>query len=100
MRLRNRAASLLPGLLAAATGLARFTRCSGAACLRCARWSRRPDAAHDRNTTPEHLWSLLAAMPWRGRHVAVVRGEEGRDWLASQWQEAGADVRFVPPRDA
>lgn len=44
----------------------------------------------------EHLWSLLAAMPWRGRRVAVVRGEEGRDWLASQWQEAGADVRFVP----
>jgi uroporphyrinogen-III synthase len=43
----------------------------------------------------ESLWSRIAARDWRGRRVWVVRGEQGRDWLARQWREAGARVDFV-----
>ena len=43
----------------------------------------------------EALWALIAQEPWLGRQVLVVRGEHGRDWLAHQWQEAGAQVAFV-----
>ncbi|MFO1294491.1 MAG: uroporphyrinogen-III synthase [Rubrivivax sp.] len=43
----------------------------------------------------EALWALLAARDWRGRRVLVVRGEEGRDWLAETLRAAGAEVAFV-----
>ena len=41
------------------------------------------------------LWLQLAARPWTGRQVLVVRGEAGRDWLAEQLRAAGAQVDFV-----
>lgn len=43
----------------------------------------------------EALWARIAHQPWAGRSVWVVRGEEGRDWLARQLRDAGAQVRFV-----
>jgi uroporphyrinogen-III synthase len=43
----------------------------------------------------EALWARIAHRPWAGRQVWVVRGEEGRDWLARQLQDAGAQLRFV-----
>jgi uroporphyrinogen-III synthase len=43
----------------------------------------------------EALWQQLADRDWRGRSVLVVRGEEGRDWLAETLRGAGAEVRFV-----
>lgn len=50
-----------------------------------------PDGPFDTDT----LWLQLAARPWAGRRVLVVRGEAGRDWLAAQLREAGAQVDFV-----
>jgi uroporphyrinogen-III synthase len=43
----------------------------------------------------EALWARISAWPWAGCLVLVVRGEEGRDWLAQQLHSAGAQVRFV-----
>jgi uroporphyrinogen-III synthase len=43
----------------------------------------------------EALWQQLRHRPWAGRQVLIVRGDEGRDWLAAQWRAAGAQVRFV-----
>ena len=43
----------------------------------------------------EALWKLLKARPWAGRRVRVLRGEDGRDWLADRFREAGAQVEFV-----
>jgi uroporphyrinogen-III synthase len=43
----------------------------------------------------EALWARIAARPWAGRQVLVVRGEDGRDWLSEQWREQGASVQFV-----
>ncbi len=43
----------------------------------------------------EALWRQIAAQPWRGRRVLVVRGEDGRNWLAQQWERAGAAVAFL-----
>jgi uroporphyrinogen-III synthase len=43
----------------------------------------------------ESLWAVLQGEDWRGRHVLVVRGEGGRDWLAERLREAGATVGFV-----
>ncbi|MEO7855099.1 MAG: uroporphyrinogen-III synthase, partial [Rubrivivax sp.] len=43
----------------------------------------------------EALWLQLKARPWAEKQVLVVRGDEGRDWLAAQWQAAGAQVQFV-----
>jgi uroporphyrinogen-III synthase len=43
----------------------------------------------------EGLWARVAPRGWRGRRVLVVRGEDGRDWLAEQLREAGAEVDFV-----
>jgi uroporphyrinogen-III synthase len=43
----------------------------------------------------EGLWAQVAPRGWRGRRVRVVRGEDGRDWLAEQLREAGAEVGFV-----
>lgn len=43
----------------------------------------------------EALWARLQALPWIGRRVLVVRGEDGRDWLAQVLEERGAVVDFV-----
>lgn len=43
----------------------------------------------------EQLWALLQHERWAGREVLVVRGEDGRDWLASQWRAAGAQLRYL-----
>jgi uroporphyrinogen-III synthase len=43
----------------------------------------------------EALWDRLAGRPWAGRSVLVVRGEDGRDWLAETLRERGAAVDFV-----
>jgi uroporphyrinogen-III synthase len=43
----------------------------------------------------ESLWQRLRSDDWSGRRVLVVRGEDGRDWLAEQLRAAGAEVDFV-----
>lgn len=43
----------------------------------------------------ESLWARLKARNWQGQRVIVVRGEDGRDWLAEQLREAGAIVEHV-----
>ena len=50
----------------------------------------------------EALWALIGQRPWRGQRVLIVRGQSagdsaatGRDWLARQWEAAGAGVALV-----
>ncbi len=43
----------------------------------------------------EALWERIAGRAWGGRRVLVVRGEEGRDWLAETLRSRGATVEFV-----
>ena len=43
----------------------------------------------------EALWARLSDQDWAGRRVLVVRGEDGRDWLAQVLRERGARVDFV-----
>ncbi|MCB1996778.1 MAG: uroporphyrinogen-III synthase [Rhodoferax sp.] len=43
----------------------------------------------------EQLWSLLRRRDWAGRDVLIVRGEDGRDWLAEQLRDAGAQPRYL-----
>lgn len=43
----------------------------------------------------EALWQQLRGRDWQGRRVRVVRGEDGRDWLAEQLRAAGAEIDFV-----
>jgi uroporphyrinogen-III synthase len=43
----------------------------------------------------EALWERIAGRDWAGRRVLVVRGEDGRDWLADTLREHGARVDFV-----
>ena len=43
----------------------------------------------------EALWARLAAREWAGRRALVVRGEDGRDWLADTLRARGATVDFV-----
>lgn len=43
----------------------------------------------------EALWRQIAQEPWQGRRVLVVRGEDGRNWLAHQWERSGAGVSFL-----
>jgi uroporphyrinogen-III synthase len=43
----------------------------------------------------EALWAQLSPRHWRDRSVLVVRGEEGRDWLADTLRGRGAQVSFV-----
>ena len=51
----------------------------------------RPGDAFD----SEALWQRLRERDWQGRRVLVVRGENGRDWLAEQLRSRGAQVDFV-----
>nr|WP_207185949.1 uroporphyrinogen-III synthase [Rubrivivax gelatinosus] len=52
----------------------------------------------------ESLWLQLQHRDWAGRRVLVVRGEDGREWLAQTLRGRGATVEFVaayrrlPPR--
>lgn len=43
----------------------------------------------------ESLWAVLQSQIWARASVLVVRGDGGRDWLADQLREAGAEVNFV-----
>ncbi|HET7793575.1 MAG TPA: uroporphyrinogen-III synthase [Rhizobacter sp.] len=47
----------------------------------------------------EALWQRLAPLDWAGRHVLVVRGAGGRDWLAERLRERGAQLSFVAAYD-
>jgi len=52
----------------------------------------------------ESLWMRLRHRDWKGKGALIVRGEEGRDWLADTLRSAGAQVSFLaayrrmPPR--
>lgn len=52
------------------------------------------------------LWEVVGPRRWQGRRVLIVRGHSagaagegtgspGRDWLARQWEAAGAQVDFL-----
>lgn len=43
----------------------------------------------------EALWSVVGGLQWTGRRVLVVRGEDGRDWLADKLREHGAQVDYL-----
>ncbi|MDP2005087.1 MAG: uroporphyrinogen-III synthase [Rubrivivax sp.] len=49
----------------------------------------------DTSFDSESLWALLSHEDWAGRRVLVLRGEEGRDWLADTLRARGATVDFV-----
>ena len=59
-----------------------------------------PDA---RQFDSESLWQVVGPRDWQGCRVLIVRGQNadgpgnssGRDWIASQWRAAGAQVDFV-----
>jgi len=52
-------------------------------------------AADSASFDSEALWARIADWPWDGRQVLVVRGEDGRDWLASALRQQGAELHFV-----
>jgi uroporphyrinogen-III synthase len=41
------------------------------------------------------LWAELRDHDWRGAQVLIVRGEDGRDWLADTLRAAGATVEML-----
>lgn len=43
----------------------------------------------------EALWARIEHRDWAGRRVLVVRGEDGRDWLADTLRARGATVAYV-----
>jgi uroporphyrinogen-III synthase len=43
----------------------------------------------------EALWARLAGRDWHDASVLIVRGEQGRDWLADQLQAAGARTSYL-----
>jgi uroporphyrinogen-III synthase len=43
----------------------------------------------------EALWQRLVSHDWAGRPVLIVRGQQGRDWLADRLRRSGATVEFV-----
>jgi uroporphyrinogen-III synthase len=52
-------------------------------------------AADAGNFDSEALWAQLQHEAWVARKVLVVRGQEGRDWLADALHARGATVEFV-----
>jgi uroporphyrinogen-III synthase len=50
-----------------------------------------PGAGYD----SEALWARLSHRHWNGTRVLIVRGEDGRDWLAEQFRSAGAEVLAI-----
>lgn len=53
------------------------------------------DDADEGRFDSEALWRCVAARGWVGRRAWVVRGEDGRDWLADTLRSAGARVQAV-----
>ncbi|MEO8154003.1 MAG: uroporphyrinogen-III synthase [Rhizobacter sp.] len=43
----------------------------------------------------EALWQQLSSRDWSGQRVLIVRGTNGRDWLAERLRERGAELSFV-----
>lgn len=43
----------------------------------------------------ESLWQRLRTQDWQGRRVLIVRGDGGREWLATRLREAGAEVELL-----
>jgi uroporphyrinogen-III synthase len=59
-------------------------------------------AADAQQFDSEALWESVGQRDWQGSRVLIVRGASaasgagsGRDWIARQWQAAGAQVDFV-----
>ncbi len=92
MALRPVGAGWPAAVLAAATGP------GTAAALRDARVDEAcivEPAADAPSFDSEALWARLSSLDWTDRRVLVVRGEDGRDWLADQLRTAGAQTDFV-----
>jgi len=53
--------------------------------------------ANEEQWDSEGLWSQLFAQEesWEGIRVLIVRGDTGRDWLASRLESEKADVRLI-----
>jgi len=81
------------GALAAATGPGTTAALRAAGVTGAVIVEPPPDAAQ---FDSEALWAVLTPrLDWAGRRVAIVRGDGGRDWLATQLAAAGAEVEFV-----
>ncbi|MBL8313383.1 MAG: uroporphyrinogen-III synthase [Rubrivivax sp.] len=52
-------------------------------------------AADSPRLDSEALWAQLQEHDWLGRTALIVRGEDGRDWLADTLRARGAQVGFV-----
>ena len=67
-------------------------------------------SVHASQFDSEALWQVVGKRAWQGRRVLIVRGQSlvagagtavasadspGRDWIARQWQAAGAQVDYV-----
>lgn len=80
-----------PGTIAGSTGPGTTAALRAAGVDDAAIVDPGPDGPFDTDT----LWLRIAAWPWAGRQVLVVRGESGRDWLAGRLRAAGAEVGYV-----
>lgn len=89
---RPPAAAWPPALQAGATGPGTVAALHAAG-LAPAQMVAPPDDAPSFDS--EALWAELQGRDWAGRRVLVVRGEDGRDWLADTLRSRGAQVRFV-----
>jgi uroporphyrinogen-III synthase len=81
-----------PGVWAASTGPGTTAALLAAGVDRTALVEPPPQAM---NYDSEGLWEELQFRPWSGKRVLVVRGEEGRDWLADALRARGAELEFV-----
>lgn len=52
-------------------------------------------AAEGAQFDSEALWARLQGMAWAAQRVLVVRGEDGRDWLADVLRKQGAQLDFL-----
>ena len=52
-------------------------------------------AAEPAQFDSEALWAQLQTMDWAAQRVLVVRGEDGRDWLAGALRGRGAQLDFL-----
>lgn len=51
-----------------------------------------PDAGQNQDS--ESLWSVICQLPQMPQRVLIVRGQNGRDWLAGQFSLLGIEVQF------